>query len=398
MVKIQSIPFPYKAMLSVSSDLDETANAETYFETLRFLNTTEETKHGLGVGLEVGNTLYFDMPSDQFSYYNTDDTGRQWLHQLVQSGHIDTIHSFGDYTDERSRIKEILNELNKHNSKIKVWIDHAIAPSNLDSDIMQGQGNTPGKPAYHADLTSDYGVKYVWLGRVTSVTGQDTERRLAGIWSSSLPLDSLKTLGKEFVKGVLPIFGRPKYQMHVTNKILRPIKLADGSEVWEFLRSNPNPWGVSAHETGDGFAKVMVTEFLKRLVKRQGKSIIYTHLGKLQRADNTFSEETQNAWRLLKEFESKKQVLVCTTRRLLDYTLMTESINIDISRRENGERLAIHNPHNLPLDGLSITLPKIDNLEVVVNDNVYTDYDLKQNQKNTELYVPWKKLKYPSLK
>ena len=39
--------------------------------------------------------FYFDMPPDQFAYWNTDDAGREMVRALIRSGHIDCFHSFG---------------------------------------------------------------------------------------------------------------------------------------------------------------------------------------------------------------------------------------------------------------------------------------------------------------
>ena len=47
-------PYPYRAMLAICSDLDETADHRLYSETVRFLNTRDSTAMGTGVGLEVG--------------------------------------------------------------------------------------------------------------------------------------------------------------------------------------------------------------------------------------------------------------------------------------------------------------------------------------------------------
>ena len=66
--ELRDFPFPYKAMMTICSDLDETPDRARYFEIARFLNTDAETPAGKGVGLEVGNTIYFNMPNDQFAY------------------------------------------------------------------------------------------------------------------------------------------------------------------------------------------------------------------------------------------------------------------------------------------------------------------------------------------
>ena len=57
---------------------------------------------GPGVGLEVGNSIYFDMPPGQFAYWNTDDAGRAMVRALIRSGHIDCLHSFGDLATTRA--------------------------------------------------------------------------------------------------------------------------------------------------------------------------------------------------------------------------------------------------------------------------------------------------------
>ena len=101
-VRLRRFPYPYRAMLAICSDLDETPDRHVYWETMKFLNTTEETTMGSGVGLEVGNSIYFDMPPDQFAYWNTDDAGREMVRSLIQSGHIDCLHSYGDLATTRT--------------------------------------------------------------------------------------------------------------------------------------------------------------------------------------------------------------------------------------------------------------------------------------------------------
>ena len=103
-VSLRRIPYPYRAMLVICSDLDETPDRHVYFEIMRYLNTTGFTIMGPGLGLEVGNTIYFDMPPDQFSYWNTDDKGRGMIRALIRSGHIDCLHSFGDLAVTRTHV------------------------------------------------------------------------------------------------------------------------------------------------------------------------------------------------------------------------------------------------------------------------------------------------------
>jgi hypothetical protein len=99
--QVRRFPYPYKAMVAICSDLDGTPDRDHYLNIVRFLNTEDETPAGKGVGLEVGNTIYFDMPDNQFAYWNTDDLGREIVRKLIHSGHIDCFHSFGDLATTR---------------------------------------------------------------------------------------------------------------------------------------------------------------------------------------------------------------------------------------------------------------------------------------------------------
>ena len=159
-------------MLAVCSDLDETPDDGVYLEIARFLNSTEATAMGPGVGLEVGNTIYFDMPPGQFSYWGTGDRGRAMARALMRSGHIDAIHSWGDLATGRRHAERNLAELERNACRLEVWIDHSRAASNFGPDLMTGSGDVRGADAYHADLTLAYGVRHVWRGRTTSLAGR----------------------------------------------------------------------------------------------------------------------------------------------------------------------------------------------------------------------------------
>lgn len=314
-----SCPPPYRAMLAICSDLDETPDAATYFELMRFLNTTEETTMGPGVGLEVGNTIYFDMAPGQVSYWNASERDRERFRALIRSGHIDCLHSFGDLATTRAHAARALEELGRHGCQLKVWIDHAQAITNLGADIMQGRGDVPGHAAYHADLTLAYGIQYVWRGRVTSMVGQGRAGSFRGIWNARHPVGSSRTLAKEFTKQVLARCGRRKYALHAGNPLVRRCRLRDGAESIEFLRANPHWRGVSAGDTGSGLGEVLNRRFLDRLVARGASCVLYTHMGKLPPGTRCFPPATVAAFRLLAEYAHGGKILVTTTRRLLDF-------------------------------------------------------------------------------
>jgi hypothetical protein len=312
-------PLPPIATLAICSDLDETPDAATYFELMRFLNTTDETSMGPGVGLDVGNTIYFDMPPGRFSYWNATEADRGKIRALIRSGHIDCLHSYGDSATTRAHAGRALDELVKHDCRIPVWVDHGVAPTNFGTDIMCGHGDEPGHPAYHADLTLSYGIKHVWRGRVTSVIGQNRPFSLRSIGSPHHPLASTRTLAKELAKQLLALRGHAKYGCHARNPLVVDGSLRDGQPIREFIRCNPGWGGVSCHDRGDAIHEILTPRFLDRLVERRGPCILYTHLGKLDRGKTRyrFQPAVVAAFRLLAEYQHAGKLLVTTTARLL---------------------------------------------------------------------------------
>ncbi|MBZ5567600.1 MAG: hypothetical protein LAN64_07080 [Acidobacteriia bacterium] len=404
-VPLRRFPYPYRALLAICSDLDETPDRQVYFETSRFLNTTENTSMGPGVGLEVGNTIYFDMPADQFSYWNTDDSGRAMVRALIQSGHIDCLHSYGDFAHSRSHAARARDELGRNHCRLEVWIDHAIAPTNFGGDIMQGSGDVPGAAAYHADLSCDSGIQYVWRGRVTSVIGQDAPRSLSGIFHVRHPFASVKTAAKEWVKGVVAERDT-KYAMHGRNHLLREIELRSGHNVHEFMRCNPHWGGVSRGETGAGLPEVLTHRMLRTLLERQGVCVLYTHLGKITNRQQPLGPQSQSALRLLAEYANQGDVLVTTTRRLLGYCRAMRSIavtgimrdgvlSVDLAAASLGSEPGVRRSD---LDGLTVYVPAGVRTRLTVNggevDHIHNDVD---DTGRPSISLPWKKLAFPSL-
>jgi hypothetical protein len=334
------LPYPFRAMLAICSDLDETPGVDTYLESLRFLNTTERTAMGTGAGLEVGNSLYFDMAPGQVSYWNADDRGRAAFRTLIRSGHIDCLHSYGDTAVTRAHAARALDELDRHGCRFEVWIDHAIAPTNLGADIMRGTGDVRGAAAYHADLTCAHGIRFVWRGRVTSVTGQDAPRDVGTIFSPAHRAASTKTLAKEATKGLLGrASDRSRYAMHATNRLLRPVSLRSGHAVEEFIRFNPHWGGVSCGDTADGLAEVLTEPMLEALAAREGVGVLYTHLGKVSSRTEPFNAATRDALHRLAAHQAAGSILVTTSRRLLGYCAAVRDLSFTAS--ENRGTLAV---------------------------------------------------------
>jgi hypothetical protein len=406
-VALRSFPYPYKAALAICSDLDETPDASAYFEMMRFLNTTSSTACGDGVGLEVGNTIYFDMPSDQFSYWNTDDAGRARVRALMQSGHVDCLHSFGDLAATRAHAARALEDLERHGCRLRVWIDHAVAPSNFGRDVMRGAGDVEASSVYHADLTSAFGIEYVWRGRVTSVLGQNRPRRLSGIANPLHPFSSSVTILKESAKGALASLGSRKYGPHASNEVLWPDRLRSGHPVYEFMRSNPSSGGVSCNETADGFGEVVTGAFVKTLVDREATCILYTHLGKIRDRSGPLRAATRGAFARLGIASANGELLVTTTCRLLDYSrLMRECV---WSARDDGSVTRIDLQISSALDrkydprwmsGLTFYVDRPDRTTIVVNGAPWAGPLMSNPPDQTgraSVSIPWTRLVFPQL-
>ena len=370
-VALRPVPYPYRAMLAICSDLDETPDREVYWEIARFLNATETTPMGPGVGLEVGNSIYFDMPPDQFAYWNTDERGREMVRALVRSGHIDCFHSFGDLATTRAHAARALDELDEHGCRLGIWIDHATAPSNFGADIMRGRGDVPGDEVYHADLTCASGVRYVWRGRVTSVIGQDAARSLRGVFDGEHAAASARTVAKELAKGWLGRAGHRKYAIHAPNEVLRRETLRDGQAVWEFLRTNPYWGGVENAVTAAGLADVLNRRFLDTLVVSGGVAVVYTHLGKVLDRRQPLPAPTREALRKLASYQEDGRILVTTTRRLLDWCRRRREAQVG-SREDGGVlRVDVALPdREEPFEGLALTVAGARRVEVRVNDRL----------------------------
>ena len=407
-VRLRPLPYPYRAMLAICSDLDETPDWHTYWEIMRFLNTTEPTAMGPGVGLETGNSIYFDMPREQFAYWNTSDQGREMIRSLIQSGHIDCLHSYGDLATTRRHALGALEELDRYNCKLKVWVDHGTAATNFGPDIMQGHGDEPGHQAYHADLTIDYGIEYVCRGRVTSITGQNVPSKLSGIFNANHPIASGRTLLKETVKRMLARCGSTKYAMHRPNEILCPMTLRDDKPVYEFMRCNPHWGGVSSCEQGRHIDKVLTADMTDRLVERGGTCVFYTHLGKIDNLDIPFNKAAVEAFRGLAEAFRNGSILVTTTRRLLEYCRAVR--DVAYTSRWNGENLCINiNTHKNKvlsrelsaedLSGLTFYVPDAEKIIIKVDGRKVPELKCNppDNTGQSSVSLAWPKLEFPKL-
>jgi len=403
-VRLRHLPHPFAAALAICSDLDETPDLDVYLEIVRYLNGRDGSRMGPGLGLEVGNSIYFEMPPEQFAYWNAGERGQAAVRALIRSGHVDCIHSFGDLAVSRAHAERALGELRRHGCRVEVWVDHSRAPSNLGPDIMVGQGDVPGAPAYHADLMREFGVRYVWRGRVTSVIGQDRPASFGGLLSAGHPWTSAVTLGKEIVKHALARAGSEKYAPHAANRVYRVVSLRDGTRVLEFLRCNPSWGGVSHSDNAAGVADVLTDGFLRRLVEREGVCILYTHLGKVVSRAEPLPPGSRAALARLAAFAGENRILVATTRRLLRYLTVRDHLRFRPEGEGDRCRIlleAVDDPLDGPrrpqpeeLQGLTFATPATDVTVHLAGEEL--PCERTRSQGTTYAGIPWRPLRFPA--
>lgn len=377
-------------MLAICSDLDETPDLESYLTLSKYLNTREETAIGRGLGLETGNTIYFDMAPGEFSYWNTSDAGRAAIHALIRSGHIDCFHSFGDLASTRAHATRALDALAKNECQLPVWVDHAIAPTNLGPDIMLGHGDETGAVSYHADLTLAHGVRYVWLGRVSSCMGQDAPYSIATGLSQVRDRRSLLNTLKDASKVGRGAIGDPKYALHWGNHLTRPFVLRDGQKVTEFMRCNPHPYGVSVGDDAEGLGSALQPVSIRRLIDREGWCVLYTHLGKNLSGKELLSSQTRKSLEELSQQHGRGEILVTTTTRLLDYNALIR--NVTYTMKGNCLVIDSHgvDPSGLTFYGLQ------PGQQIVLNDlPIQPQWNPADHTARPSCSVPFKRLSYP---
>ena len=152
----------------------------------------------------------------------------------------------------------------------------------MGDDVTCGLGDHPNSNAYHADITLAYGIKFVWLGRGTMITGQSVPisiKSFINIYDSNHPFYSIMNISKELAKNILSHFGNKKYSMHRNNDLVRITSLDDGQKVYEFMRFDNHWRGVGRNANVEGLAYVISKKNIERLKEVSGFMIVYTHFG-----------------------------------------------------------------------------------------------------------------------
>lgn len=325
-ISLRKFPYPYRAGLTISNDIDWTESVEKFREIQDYLGSTRSTGLGKGLGLDLASSfLFWENPDKTIHYFMSDEVGEMIL-EYIRRGRIDTLHSYGKKNNfERADAIRALSELRSRGIQLEVWIDHTVSADNFGDDMTMGYGDHPDRKEYHADLTIDYGIKFVWIGRLSMIVGQACPLTLASfenIYNPDHVFASIKNIAKEFTKHLLGLVGSKKYKMHGKNDLVQITTLDDSRKVYEFMRFDDYWKGVSSGADGQKLNYLISPANLKRLVNCGGYMVVYTHLGNNGDCLSTICPETLTALKQLAQENENGNIYITTTSKLLRYYLV----------------------------------------------------------------------------
>jgi len=330
MVTLRKFPYPFRAALTICSDIDGTTTLDRFLAIQNFLNKKRWTTLGDGIGLEIGNSFFPYTTDDSFAFFSSRKSDQELIITLIKSGYIDCLHSYGDGATSRDQMERALEIFERNDCRLDVWTDHSRAPSNFGKDTTPGEGDVPGSSFYHADITLRYGIRFIWKGRGSSIIGHgvpfslDSFRRL---FDRKYPARTGVNIARELMKIALANLGNKRFAIHRGNRLLRVAHLGDGQRAFEFQRCNNHWQGLSYGHNIEGLAYVIRPKALMDLMKAGGTMIIYTHLGVGPNDPPYIPQKTKEALIGLSNAYYAGNIYVTTTSRLLNYSVNRDYLN-----------------------------------------------------------------------
>lgn len=332
-VRVRRFPYPFQAMLAISSDIDRTT-IESFREIHRFLNTLEETSMGRGVGLDISDSVWVFIgkrAADMSLLKEFDRRSPQpYADELAAYGRvgwIDTLHTYGNYTTEedehlfeRSHAEIALTELEARGLHLSVWVNHGSATNSQNfGRLPQQQGDLPGSKAYHTDLLLDYGVRFAW------------DHRRSHMVSSEDPISVLE------LRDGRRLWGFWRY----THTVGAPASEAFASHSGFFAE-----WPELRRQLPDGTPSTMVwwpelldsqlsVARLDQLVADGHYCVAAQHLGDFK-GRTGFSPAAIETFRRLREYQDEGRILVARTSRLLEYSRVSQHLRFE-TRGNSGQ-------------------------------------------------------------
>jgi hypothetical protein len=341
-------PYPYKALLAISSDADA-MSPWAFVKVHRFLNTLapDIPHYGDGVGLDIGDSFFFKALSNKalsvysacYRYRNEDawadefggeeareldsanardphtgklifQNGPTFIEKYIRAGWIDVLHGGdGSWAENcfkrgatdwcRTDGQHYMEWMKERDLRIDTFTNHSAVTSDFGvpnqpstPDKPRSLGDLPSSPAYWADYAHQSGLKFYW---------------------SYIPNEAA---------AYRHTFGQ--------DSMLVPATFRDDNRFWHFSRyDSRNPYA-------DTIDRALDTVNLESLVRRNQFEIVYTHFGywsdNTSHADPELPRPSMNAFRLLKIYQDKGKILVAKTSRLLRYNLALDHLAFTVNQ------------------------------------------------------------------
>lgn len=339
---------------------------------------------------------YFNPPGPE------GEQTRMIYNSLIRAGIIDVLDSYGqDVRFTREMAEHAIKALSDQGLTLTAWADRFKSPDNIDS--LGGRGGHVNRMAYHLDLTLEAGLKYFWLGRVTSIMGQNN----AFDWDTFLSLYDREEILKSSL-GMLLTLGR-----HVTmvlawsaddpvrnNRLLSPKKLRNGSMGYEYIRYQPLGSEASLGTT-------LTENFLNRLLDTGGRSIVNIKLEPNQDGE-VFSKGDRAVLANVAEKKKQGMLLVTTAGRLLDLTALERNLVWEVENGPDWVKIIIkgindplsgqREPRLEELAGLTFYVPESSKASLFVGEReLKVKKNLIDRTGRESISLPWPNLAFPDI-
>jgi hypothetical protein len=300
----------------------------------QFLNTACVSRLGKGLDLPIADSMfmYCERPGGLSFFRGLSDVAGEdsgFLADAVKNGWIDSLHAYGDFLSpdvfSRKMAERALNELERNNIRLKVWIDHGSADNtqNFAFPNLVSKGDNRKHIAYHTDLLKQYGVLFTG-GYSSEQVGQNGKKRYLTkpLPQADVPLSFFKRLHGRFC-------GR---------RLLHRRRCKDNNVFYAFCRARN---GVLRPDAST-LSHQLSAENVQKLIKSEGTMILYQHLGSINKRANEFPYLDLQARKVLSNIADKYRegtVWVAPTSKILAFSYVME--NIKLSGSNNNDRLVI---------------------------------------------------------
>ena len=429
-ITLLKFPFPYKAALTICSDIDGTS--WKHFLTIhQFLNSERSTILGKGLKLSIGDSFWMydtpGIPNSAFSYFKNANGEKSpqapMIKELIKAGVLDVLHGYGNFESpiefSRDLSERAIEELEKNGLKIKVWTNHGGIESVQNiGRRSRGMGdiNDPEIDKhhfYHTDLLISYGIKFYWDSEaaVTKVVGQERKVKFSeAYWKSPLVNDYRAKL-KMLAKGVISLADNVLSKLTNThfvpwqlfdpqNRLLDSDQLRDGKSIFRFKR-----FGNGRFDWSEDLPFLLNDQVLSELIKREGHLVLYIHLGdrREKKEKVPLSKETVEKLNQISDLFKSGALWVDTTSRLLTYNLIRRFIDWEVVETSGLIKIVIHGLKNCPvktnlsateLNGLSFRINTSKNVKIFFRNKEIPSKTIYQNEHKV-LMIPLTFIEWP---